>query len=398
MPVETLYNANYAAPTNTGRLEFTNVGSDTFQLYSDGQTGFSPVLFKASTIEIWTASSGGTQLTLGTDYTLELLNSTQTGKAGYNVNAGIKIINATYQTGSIWIDYDIVMNENSAAVPNELQSQISTNTSNIAALSGAKVFDIYKMELSNNSTDSEHDIDISTGSCLDSTLTNSMSFASTFTKQIDASWTAGSGSGGLFSGTVAADTTYHVFAIYKDSDGTTDAGFDTSVTAANIPAGYTTYRRLGSIITDSSGNIEQFIHTWQDKTFIWSTRKLTLQTWQVPTTATLVAMDVPTGINVRPLGIFTGGASVSEIPVIYDIWNYDAVEQSITSSRILTSLFDGVASSGLNNGVDHTPYYFDGSRIKTNINGEVYFKRLGTYASSSNYSTLQTWGWVDYTL
>ena len=108
MPIETIYNTNFTSPTNTGRVEFTNVGTGIFQIYASGQTGFAPVDFKASTLEIWTASSGGTQLTVDTDYTLEYLNEEMTNKAGYGtgdgVYAGLKVINATYQTGSIWID------------------------------------------------------------------------------------------------------------------------------------------------------------------------------------------------------------------------------------------------------------------------------------------------------
>jgi hypothetical protein len=111
---------------------------------------------------------------------------------------------------------------------------------------------------SNNVTDSDHDIDISTGRAMDSTNAYVMRLTSGLTKQIDASWAAGTNAGGLFTGTVAIDTTYHIFLIRKDSDGSIDAGFDVSVTAANIPGGYTAYRRIGSIMTDGSANILAF--------------------------------------------------------------------------------------------------------------------------------------------
>ena len=110
-----------------------------------------------------------------------------------------------------------------------------------------------------NAVDTDHDISIAIGSAFDSLNADKLDLESVITKQIDAVWAAGDNVGGLFSGSVAIDTWYHLFLIKKDSDGSIDAGFDTSITAANIPAGYTAYRRIGSVLTDGSGNIYQFI-------------------------------------------------------------------------------------------------------------------------------------------
>ena len=116
---------------------------------------------------------------------------------------------------------------------------------------------IHGLTLSNG-TDADHDIDIAVGGARDAADIYTMNLSSGLTKQIDAGFAAGTNAGGLFSGTVAIDTWYHTFLIKKDSDGTIDAGFDTSVTAANIPAGYTAYRRIGSVLTDGSSNILGF--------------------------------------------------------------------------------------------------------------------------------------------
>lgn len=112
--------------------------------------------------------------------------------------------------------------------------------------------------LSNNATDADHDIDIATGEAVDSTASYLLKLTTGLTKQIDAVWAAGTNVGGLFSGAVAADTWYYVFLIRKDSDGSLDAGFDTDISAANIPAGYTAYRRIGAVLTDSAANIWPF--------------------------------------------------------------------------------------------------------------------------------------------
>jgi hypothetical protein len=105
-------------------------------------------------------------------------------------------------------------------------------------------------------TDTDHDINIGPGSAR-SELTNghrNMEFEYSTTKQIDATWAAGSDQGGMFTGSVAADTLYHVF-IIGDREGNIDAGFDTSATCANIPTGYYTYKKIGEVFTDGSANI-----------------------------------------------------------------------------------------------------------------------------------------------
>jgi hypothetical protein len=76
------------------------------------------------------------------------------------------------------------------------------------------------------------------------------------TKRLDATWSAGTGNGGLFSGTKAINTWYYPFAIYNPTTGVSDAGFDISSSGANIPVGFTKRsNNLQPIKTDGSGNI-----------------------------------------------------------------------------------------------------------------------------------------------
>lgn len=109
-----------------------------------------------------------------------------------------------------------------------------------------------------NAADIDHDITISSGAAINSTGIEILKLTSNITKQIDATWAEGTNLGGLFSGTVAASTTYHLFIIEKDSDGSIDAGFDTSLTADNIPSGYTDFRRVYSLQTNGSSNFRAF--------------------------------------------------------------------------------------------------------------------------------------------
>ena len=111
--------------------------------------------------------------------------------------------------------------------------------------------------LNNNLSSPNSNLDIAAGSASDSTNVVHISSAG-MTKNLSSSWSAGNSNGGLFSGSVAANTVYHVFAIRKDSDASVDFGFDVSPVAANIPGGYTYFVRVGSILTDGSNHILPF--------------------------------------------------------------------------------------------------------------------------------------------
>lgn len=149
------------------------------------------------------------------------------------------------------------------------------------------------LTIANNTTDAAHDIDIAAGSA-GSEGGILLSLAATMTKQLDAAWAAGNNAGGLFSGAIAASTWYHVFVIRKDSDGSIDAGFDTDIGAANIPAGYTEFRRIGSVKTDGASAILAFVQSgnW----FHWSSPVLDINTLTGATNLTQV-INVPPGVE-----------------------------------------------------------------------------------------------------
>jgi len=182
------------------------------------------------------------------------------------------------------------------------------------------------LTLSNNSGDANNDIDIAIGACVDSSNAYSMVLSSGLTKRLDASWAVGTGNGGLFSGSKANSTWYHVFLIRKDSDGSIDAGFDTSITATNIPSGYTAYRRVGSILTDGSGNITAFVQNGDE--FRWKSPTLEVDVVNLGSSASLYAIKTPLGISIKGL------------------LNYSIVRNSATAYGLLSSpLVDDLAPS-----------------------------------------------------
>ena len=101
-----------------------------------------------------------------------------------------------------------------------------------------------------NGTDATNDFNIGIGRARDSTNTVDLFLSAAMGKQLDVAWaaggTTGAPAGGRMSPGAITNTTYFVFLIRKDSDGSIDSGFDVSPTAPTMPVGYTYFRRIGA--------------------------------------------------------------------------------------------------------------------------------------------------------
>ena len=118
-----------------------------------------------------------------------------------------------------------------------------------------------------NDTDTDHDILVSAGYCIDSTNAKEMTLASGITKQIDAAWAVGSAAGGLdgtesSGGTPDASTIYHIYLIKRSDTGVVDVCFSENGPATGpsrdgtpIPAAYDYWRWIGWVKTDAPANI-----------------------------------------------------------------------------------------------------------------------------------------------
>lgn len=153
------------------------------------------------------------------------------------------------------------------------------------------------LTLSNNSGDAAKDIDIAAGVCRDSTNTVNITVSSAKGKQIDAAWasggTPGATAGGFPSGlTLTNGTWYRVFVIAKN-DGTTDAGFDTSATAANLLAdatGYVYYRHVGWVFYTSSSIVA---FKQKKNRFIFDVPRVNVSGLATTTTANTHTLSLP---------------------------------------------------------------------------------------------------------
>jgi hypothetical protein len=231
-----------------------------------------------------------------------------------------------------------------------------------------------------NAADADHDITISAGKAFDSTGTNVLELTSTLTKQIDAAWAAGDNLGGLFSGTVAADTTYHLFIIEKDSDGSIDAGFDTSITAANIPVGYTAYRRVASFLTDGLANLLGFsaIETaGGGYRLTYEDIQTDLDTTEQTTGGVSLTLTVPQGL-VRLLGHLKA--------TLYSTSSATIVITEITQTNVDPL---GVEDLRVNNS-------FSACNMDRVVNTSAQVRYRSSSGSNSGYFRIYTLGYTDF--
>ena len=129
----------------------------------------------------------------------------------------------------------------------------------------------------------------------------SMRLAASLTKQIDFDWASGSGNGGFPSGlTLTADTWYHI-GLVDESDGSIDAGFDTSISFTNLlsDSGGTKFRRLGSILTNGSSQITAFNHF--GPLWFWDNPPLDVDVTDQNVTQVSRVLSVPPDVNVLAL-------------------------------------------------------------------------------------------------
>lgn len=238
---------------------------------------------------------------------------------------------------------------------------------------------LYGMGLANNGSDPISDIDFSAGQCADSTNAFYLTLASALTKQLDVAWAVGTNQGGLFTGAVA-NTTYYCFIIMRPDTGVVDAGFDTSLTAANRPGAYTYYRRVGAIVR-SGGTILGFA---QNGNRFDLNDPASVTTSNPGTSAILQALTVPTGLKVLA-HINAGLVDSSPNAVRYLLITNPATTNTTPSSSAFTlPVWDGSANGDFN-GTAVDVYTDTSARIRYRLN----------FSDSNVQVVLISMGWSD---
>lgn len=97
-------------------------------------------------------------------------------------------------------------------------------------------------------------------SCADSTGNVWLRTTAQLAKGMTAPWSPGTAGGGMGIGQIFTPSTwYHVFAMANTAGGgVNDVFFDTNVTGANAPLGTTARRRIGSVLSNATGQLINF--------------------------------------------------------------------------------------------------------------------------------------------
>jgi hypothetical protein len=193
-----------------------------------------------------------------------------------------------------------------------------------------------------------------------------MTLGSAITKQIDAAWAVGNNAGGMFTGAVAANTTYYLNLIRRSDTGVVDAGWDTSITAANKPANYDSYRVIKSEKTDGSSQIRPFEQNGNgvEREVRYLTPVLDINNVAQSTTYTSTALSVPAGKRFKAFGaLLRAGATAGIVQVRSP--NYSDGTPSATASPLGAGGTGSAVTASTNQWACHTD---TSSQIQTAVN------------------------------
>lgn len=237
-------------------------------------------------------------------------------------------------------------------------------------------------QLSNDGGSPNTKIDISAGQAQDVNNAGAMTLTAII-KDISASWAVGTGNGGLAGAlTLTASTWYHVFVIKRTDTNVVDAYFDSSVSAANIPAPYTLFRRVGSVKVDGSKNLLPFAQ--DGDYFRWKTSVLDVSQANPGTSAVLAALSVPLGLTVQAImNVLLNGSTTGQFIVHIS----DPAENDETPS--LTAAPLGSA------GVQNTSAFNMAFRVVERVNTSQQIRYRLSASGASDHFYVATLGWYD---
>lgn len=229
-------------------------------------------------------------------------------------------------------------------------------------------------------------VGIAPGVCAneDGGVPRNMTLASAITKGLG-TWAAGSGNGGLDTGTITASTWYHVHLIRKDSDGSLDALLSLSPTAPSMPTGYTARRRLGAVRTNGSSQVTAFSQVG-DK-FTWDVPIVDVSVTNPGTAAVTRTVTVPIGIvvdadlvvAVAPQSGTSAAAWLSPLAI-----SDTAVQDPATATLALPFSVTGL-----------TPGYWTTAAVRITTNTSAQIRSRMSYSSASTRLGIVTMGWID---
>lgn len=203
------------------------------------------------------------------------------------------------------------------------------------------------LTVSNNASDATNDLDFTAGvAASDGTTPTLMSLAASMTKRLDANWVAGSGNGGLDTGS-PANGWYYPYLIGKSTDpAAADILFSASPTSPTMPSGWDLKRMILPFWRDA-GAIRPFTHrAGNDVTWVAPVEAFSNTT--VSTTGALVTLAAPpvSGAQAKVRSLLSNGATsyawVRDATQVNDAAALSNCDMAVTSSSIRSTSMKNV--------------------------------------------------------
>jgi hypothetical protein len=188
------------------------------------------------------------------------------------------------------------------------------------------------------------------------------------------SWAVGSGNGGLDTGAIANNTTYHFYAIRRPDTGVTDVVFSTSASSPTLPTNYTQYRYLFPWRTNGSAQWVLMVYSANDDSFLLDTPVLDINTNNPGTSAVSATLaSLPTGIKVKAIINAMGTDSSGGIQLYVSSLDQSDQAPSATAAPLSTSISTTASTSSSVSKVE----------VRTNTSAQVRY-RVQSSAGTTN--------------
>lgn len=226
-------------------------------------------------------------------------------------------------------------------------------------------------------------ISVASGVSTSDDQTTTMSLASAFTKSFS-NWTVGTANGCLDTGTIAANTYYHIYEIMRVDTGLVDVlcslqPTNGTTTSPTMPTNYTKKRRLGTIKTDATPNILSF---FQDGDNFYKSGTVDFSS-AVTVAIALTALNIPPGVVTKPIvtAQISGSNQTNPAATL-------SLAPAASSSFISTLGFQLPASA--TSVVSQVPFVVG---PPSNISSQIFIGY--TIAAGNPTGSVTTVGWVD---
>jgi hypothetical protein len=248
------------------------------------------------------------------------------------------------------------------------------------ALATAFTLPGYLFGLTMSTPGASNTLTVAPGVACNSTGARIMKLAAAMAKTT-ASWVAGSGAGGLDTGTITASTWTHWYLILNPTTNAVDVVYSTTATPANgptvMPPGFTLFRRIGSMFVNASLQWQAFSQNGDE--FLWAAPFSDVTGVATTVAAQTPALSVPPGVKVTAL--FNAALSSTDAgPAVL----FNAVDQTVLAIGAPAGNYQlAIQTAGSINGGQF--------QIRTNASQQIRF--VSNSASATLYVLTQ--GWID---